>query len=276
MPLGPINCTWDLLSSNRRDCFQQTLCAFLKETIQPLHAGVSRWEIRQDLNFSLLFSSFSLYKTISFTFCENSWSQHYHTFKDREYESVCAVNPIWMIIAAHSSNTNQIKPWDMKKCCLTQRLRQCGCWTAVENIMNLILQVHYSCKRPVAAPITLWAGLLVKRSTSVAGCSKPHRQRPVQGNIQHIKPERPVGLTPEPRDAVSSLLRARGWRHGQRRRSKGTSLHVWILFGLWFIEMRFYFSTAGTVLTKWAVAAQKVATANWVCVLYGQGGRFSV
>ncbi len=152
---------------------------------------------------------------------------------------------------------------------LTQRLRQCGCWTAVENIMNLILQVHNSCKRPVTAHIT---SLLVKRSTSVACCSKPHRQRPVQSNIQHIKPECPVGLTPEPCDAVSTLIRDRGWRDWWRRRRKGNSLHVWLLFGLWFIELRFYFSAAGTVLTKWAVAVQKVATSLWGCSLYG--GRY--
>lgn len=165
----------------------------------------------------------------------------------------------------------------MKYCpSLTQRLCQSCCWAAVENIMNLILQVHNSCKWAVTAPIPLCTSLLVKRSIPVACCSKPLRQRPVKKNIQHIKPERPVGLTPEPCDVVSSQLRARGWRDGRKRRHKGNSLHVWLLFGMWFIEMRFYSSTAGTVSTKWAVAVQEVATSHRGCGSYGHGGRFLV
>lgn len=152
---------------------------------------------------------------------------------------------------------------------LTQRLCQSCCCTAVENIMNLILQVHNSCKQAITAHITLFTSLLVKGSITVACCSKPHSKRPVQSKIQHIKPECSVGLTPEPCEILSSLLRARGWNDGWRRRYKRNSLHIWLLFGLWFIGMRFYCSTAGTILTKGAVAVHEVATSPWGCVFCG-------
>lgn len=191
--------------------------------------------------------------------------------------TTCNINIITMCWCVFSDFLSELQAkqnhviW--MKHCLTQRLGQCGFSVAVENIMNLVLQVHNSCKRPVTAPT---ASLLVWRSTFVARCSEPHRQRPVQSDIQHIKPERPVGLTPEPCDPVCFLLRARGWRYGRRWGREGNSLHVWLLFGLWFVELRFNFPTAGTVLTKWAVAVQKVATAQWGCGFYGRGVRFLV
>lgn len=147
---------------------------------------------------------------------------------------------------------------------LTQRFSQRVCWAAVKDIMTLILQVHNSCKRPVTVPVT--SSLWVKRSTFVVCRSKPHCQRPVQSNIQNIKPERPICQTPEPCDAVSFLQRV---GHGMRH--WGNFLNIWLLFGLWFIvELRFYCSAAGTVLTEWAVAVQKVDTRKRV--LYGDGG----
>lgn len=152
---------------------------------------------------------------------------------------------------------------------LTQRLCQSCCCTAVENVMNLILQVHNSCEWAVPAHVTLSAGPLVKGSVTVACCSKPHGKRPVQSKIQHIKPECPVGLTPEPCEILSTPRRARGWNDGWRRRYEKNSSHTWLLFGLWFLGTRFYCSAAGTVLTKGAVAVHEVATSPWGCVFRG-------
>ena len=157
---------------------------------------------------------------------------------------------------------------------LTQRLCECGCWAALENVVNLVLQVHDGCERPVAAPVTWVTSLLVESSRSVARGSEPHGQRPVQSHVQQVKPERPVGLTPEPRDAVSSRLSDGRRRDGQRRGRE--SLRVRPLFGLWLIELRFYWSAAGTVLTERAVAAQEVATIHWGGRFRGHGIRKSV
>lgn len=154
---------------------------------------------------------------------------------------------------------------------LTQRLRQRGCWAAVQNIMNLILQVHNSCEGPITTSISMRACFLMKRRVVVAWCSKPHCQRPVQSNIKHIKPERPVGLTPEPCYATRLLLRDRGWRTGEGRWCNEVSLHVWLLFGVWLVELRLYFSAAGTILTKRAVAVQKIATGHWGHSFNGHG-----
>lgn len=155
---------------------------------------------------------------------------------------------------------------------LTQRLCQRRCGSVMEDIMNFVLQVHNSCKQPVATTITLSPWPPVKGSASVAWCTESHCQRPVQSDIKHIKPECPVGPTLEPCDTISCLRRDRIWRDGREVKS------VWLrpFFGSWLIELRFYFSAAGTVLAKRAVAVQNVATARCGCSLYGRGGTWLV
>lgn len=79
--------------------------------------------------------------------------------------------------------------------------------------MNLVLQVHNGCKRSVATAFIL---LPVMRSAAVARRPESQRQRPVESDIQHVEPERPVSPTAEPREAVSFPLtdgrRLRGGR----------------------------------------------------------------
>lgn len=84
--------------------------------------------------------------------------------------------------------------------------------------MHLVLQVHYRCKGAVAAVAALVAQ---GRVPSAFCCSEPHGQRPVQSNVQHVEPERPVGLTSEAGDVVSS-----GGAGG-----RGSPVPVWHLFG---------------------------------------------
>lgn len=83
---------------------------------------------------------------------------------------------------------------------LTQRLCESGQWTVVKDIMDLVLQVHYSCKGTVATIAALVAQGCISSSFR---CPEPHGQRPVQSNVQHVKPERPVGLTSEACDVIS-------------------------------------------------------------------------
>lgn len=106
---------------------------------------------------------------------------------------------------------------------LTQRLSNSGRWTVVEDIMDLVLQIHYSCKGAVSA----LAALLAVGGIPPAPCSEPHRQGPVQSDVQHVKPERPVGLTPQSCDVIS----------GGSAGIPGSSAHVWHLFGFRLIVM---------------------------------------
>lgn len=101
---------------------------------------------------------------------------------------------------------------------LTQRLCKSGQWTAVKDIMDLVLQVHYSCKGAVATMAALVGQGCIPPAFC---CSEPHGQRPVQSNVQQVKPERPVGLTSEACDAISSGSAG----------ARGSSVPVWHLFG---------------------------------------------
>jgi len=136
---------------------------------------------------------------------------------------------------------------------LTQRLGERGRRAAAEHVVNLVLQVHDGGKRPVASGAA--AAVLPKGSGPVARRPEPRRQRPVQSRVQHVKPERPVGPTPQPREAG-------GRRRGGRRRRAGSCR---LLFGLRMVEWRRRFPpAAGAVLTERAVAVQEAAAARRV------------
>lgn len=110
--------------------------------------------------------------------------------------------------------------------------------------MNFILEVHDGGERAAAG-----GGASVRRR------SQPQRQRPVQSHVEHVKPEGLVCPTLEPRDAVSSSGRV-----GRRTGRRADALRVRPVFGLSFVEARFCFSAAGTVVSERAVAARDAAT----------------
>lgn len=127
--------------------------------------------------------------------------------------------------------------------------------------MNLILQVHDGGEGAVAAFQPLLLLRLLRTVVSpqprarVARGSQPYGQRQVQSHIQHVKPESPVGVTPEARDALRCQERA----DGQSGTPCGRSL--WLRLALRAIEMlRRESSAAGTVLAEGAVAVLEVCT----------------
>lgn len=122
--------------------------------------------------------------------------------------------------------------------------------------MDLILQVHDGGEGAVAAfQLLLLLRTVVSPRTgaSVEHGAQPPGQRQVQSHIQHVKPESPVGLTPEAHDALRCQERADGQRGGPGGRC------LWLLLALGAVEMQWRESSAaGTVLAKGAVAVLEV------------------
>lgn len=121
--------------------------------------------------------------------------------------------------------------------------------------MDLVLQVHYSCK---GATLTVTALVGQGCVPPPSSCSQPHGQRPVQSNVQHVEPERPVGLTSEACDVVSSGSAGGGGGAAPARH----------LFGLGLVVWRTCPPAAGAEAAEGTVAAPEVATSQ-------QGGAFS-
>lgn len=114
--------------------------------------------------------------------------------------------------------------------------------------MDLILQVHNGGEGSVAA----FQLLLLRPGTAVARGSQPHGQRQVESHIQQVKPEGPVGLTPEARDALRCQERADG-PGGRGRRLLLLALPA---AGM----LRPESSAAGTVVVEGAVGVPEVCT----------------